>query len=403
MQWTTEKHKLSELIPTYYNPRKLSDKAKKDLKESLTKFNLVEIPVVNKDLTLLAGHQRCIVLADIYGKDLEVDVRIPDKQLSKKDADEYLIRSNKNIGDWDWDKLVEDFEHEDLTDWGFEDWEFPEEEEEDPDFDESDDDIPESAPAITQSGDLYQLDEHRLLCGDATMINEIEKLMDGKLADLYLTDPPYNVDYEGKTKDALKIDNDKQDDTEFLEFLDGVFTNASCHLKEGGAYYIWHADSEGYNFRKAATIIGKVRQCLIWLKDTMVMGRQDYHWQHEPCLYGWKDGAAHFWNTDRKQTTILEFDRPKRNEAHPTMKPIQLFAYLLRNNTKRDQIVLDTFLGSGTTLIACEKTKRKCYGMELDPKYCDVIVQRYVDYCKQNKLKPVVTRNGEQCLDFNGR
>jgi site-specific DNA-methyltransferase (adenine-specific) len=202
--------------------------------------------------------------------------------------------------------------------------------------------------------------------------------MAGANADLWLTDPPYNVNYEGKTADSLKIKNDSMKDAEFRQFLKDVYIAANCFLRPGAVFYIWHADSEGYNFRGAAFDAGwKVRQCLIWLKSCMVMGRQDYQWKHEPCLYGWTEGAAHFWNSDRKQTTILEFAKPSRNGEHPTMKPVDLFQYQMANSTKPGDIVLDSFGGSGTTMIAAERINRKARLMELDPAYCDVIVQRW--------------------------
>lgn len=198
---------------------------------------------------------------------------------------------------------------------------------------------------------------------------------------MFLTDPPYNVAYEGKTADALTIKNDSMSNASFRQFLRDAFTAADSVMKAGAVFYIWHSDSEGYNFRGAcADTAWKVRQCLIWHKNVMVMGRQDYHWRHEPCLYGWKDGAGHLWASDRKQTTILNFDRPTRNLEHPTMKPVALFEYQLLNNTKGGDLCLDLFGGSGTTLIACEKNGRYARLMELDPKYCDVIVRRWQSF-----------------------
>lgn len=195
---------------------------------------------------------------------------------------------------------------------------------------------------------------------------------------MWLTDPPYNVAYEGKTKDALKIQNDSMENDAFRQFLREAYVAADAAMKAGAVFYIWHADSEGYNFRGAARDAGwTVRQCLVWKKQTLVMGRQDYHWKHEPCLYGWKDGAGHLWASDRTQTTILEFDRPSRNGEHPTMKPVALFEYQMLNNTKGGDKVLDSFGGSGTTLIAAEKNGRIACLMELDPVYCDVIVRRW--------------------------
>lgn len=243
-------------------------------------------------------------------------------------------------------------------------------------------DVP--AVPVTVEGDVWLLGRHRLMCGDSTSINHLERLCDGQLVDMWLTDPPYNVAYEGKTKDAMTIKNDKMDDAGFRQFLRDAYVAADSVMKSGAVFYIWHADSEGYNFRGAAHDAGwQIRQCLIWKKQTMVMGRQDYHWKHEPCLYGWKDGAAHLWSADRKQTTILEFDRPSRNGEHPTMKPVALFEYQMLNNTKGSDIVLDSFAGSGTTAIACETHGRMARLMELDPKYCDVIVKRWQDFTGQ--------------------
>lgn len=245
------------------------------------------------------------------------------------------------------------------------------------DFD-ADKALSEIDEAKTKLGDIYILGKHRLLCGDSTDAAAVEKLMDGQKADIAVTDPPYNVGYTGGTKDALTIQNDKQEDSDFRQFLSAAFTNMDAAMKPGAVFYIWHADSEGYNFRAACKDAGwQVRQCLIWNKNQLVMGRQDYHWKHEPCLYGWKEGAAHLWASDRKQTTILCFDRPQKNAEHPTMKPVALLAYQIANNTKGEDIALDLFGGSGTTLVACEQLGRKCYMMELDPKYCDVIIKRW--------------------------
>ena len=203
--------------------------------------------------------------------------------------------------------------------------------------------------------------------------------MNGERADLWITDPPYNVDYEGGT--GLKIQNDCMPDTDFRQFLRDAYSAANLVMLPGAAFYIWHADLEGYNFRGAAHDIDwTVRQCLIWVKSSLVMGRQDYHWKHEPCLYGWTNGAAHTWNTDRKQTTVLEFDKPSRNGQHPTMKPVELFQYQINNSTKPNALVLDSFGGSGTTAIACERIHRHARLMELDPAYCDVIVKRWEDF-----------------------
>jgi site-specific DNA-methyltransferase (adenine-specific) len=241
------------------------------------------------------------------------------------------------------------------------------------------DDVPDAPEdPITKQGDLWLMGEHRLLCGDSTNAEDVTRLMNGRKADLWLTDPPYNVAYTGKTQDALTIDNDSMGDADFRSFLVKCFQIAFDNLKAGGSYYIWHADTEGLNFRGAINDCGEtLRQCLVWQKNVMVMGRQDYHWQHEPCLYGWKKGASHGWYNDRKQTTLLVFDRPSRSTEHPTMKPVRLFQYQIGNSTAPQGLVFDPFLGSGTTLIACQELGRTCYGLELSPSYCDVIVARW--------------------------
>jgi site-specific DNA-methyltransferase (adenine-specific) len=230
----------------------------------------------------------------------------------------------------------------------------------------------------TKPGDIYELGNHRLMCGDSCNIEAVEALTGG-LVDILVTDPPYNVSYEGSN--GLKIQNDNMADEKFRQFLADAFISASAVMKPGAVFYIWHADIEGFNFRGACRDAGfQVRQCLIWNKDSLVMGRQDYHWKHEPCLYGWKDGAAHLWSADRKQTTIIECKKPKRNDIHPTMKPVELMEYQILNNTKGMDVVLDLFGGSGSTMIACEKLGRKACLMELDPKYCDVIVKRWEEF-----------------------
>lgn len=254
--------------------------------------------------------------------------------------------------------------------------------------DTEEDDVPD-APAEPKSrrGELFALGQHRLLCGDATISDDLAKLMGDKKADLYLTDPPYNVDYNADKDGAQTIQNDNMSDEKFQAFLRDAFTSAHIFIKPGAAFYIWHADTEGFNFRWACREAKwRVRQCLIWNKDTLVMGRQDYHWKHEPCLYGvthetalygWKDGGSHNWMNDRTQTTVLNFERPKASAEHPTMKPVGMIAYCMGNNTGKGDIILDSFLGSGTTLIAAEQTGRVCYGTELEEKFVDVIITRW--------------------------
>ena len=227
-------------------------------------------------------------------------------------------------------------------------------------------------------GDIYKLGRHRLMCGDSTKESDVDKLVNMKEIDLLLTDPPYNVDYTGKTDDELKIENDNMNSEVFLEFLSKVFDNAYNAMENGAAFYVWYASREVVNFQTAITNSGlTVKQELVWNKNSMVMGRSDYQWKHEPCLYGWKTTGSHTWYGDRKQVTVIDWDRPARNNLHPTMKPVGLFDYQIKNSTKRGDVVLDLFGGSGTSIIACEQNGRKCYTMEYDPRYVDVIIERW--------------------------
>lgn len=370
--WKIEKRNIEELRGYDKNPRKFTEKGLKDLKKSLQKCGDANIITINADNTVLGGHARLTVMKQLGYK--EVDVKVPNRLLNEQEVKEVVILLNANTaGEWDLDKLQADFELNDLEEWGL-DIEFPELDEQEV----KEVEVPENVETRCKAGDIWKLGEHRLMCGDSTKVEHIQKLMDGEKADLLITDPPYNVAYEGKTKDKLTIQNDSLDDANFREFLKDAFFAADSVMKPGAVFYIWHADSEGYNFRGACRDVEwKVRQCLIWNKNAQVMGRQDYHWKHEPCLYGWKEGASHLWASDRKQTTVLDFDRPNRNGEHPTMKPVALFDYQIKNNTKGSDIVLDSFGGSGTTLIACEQNKRIARIMELDPHYCDVIIQRW--------------------------
>ena len=242
--------------------------------------------------------------------------------------------------------------------------------------------VPDDAPQRVKRGEIWVLGEHRLMCGDSTKPEDMRKLLGGGEADLWLTDPPYNVAIVGKTKKHLTIENDSwANDDEFVEFLRKAFVTALDVLKPGCAFYVWFAQTQAENFLAAADKAGMtIRQTLIWAKSTFSLGRQDYQWKHEPCLYGWKDGASHRWFSDRKQTTVLEFEKPARNAEHPTMKPVPLMAYEIRNSSRVGDTVLDSFGGSGSTLMACEQTGRKCVTMELDPHYCDVILKRWEDY-----------------------
>lgn len=388
-----EKRKIEDLIPAIYNPRKdlqPDDPEYAKIKRSIETFGYVDPIIVNERTgTIVGGHQRLKVLKDL-GYD-EVDVSVVD--LSEENEKALNVALNKISGEWDFALLKDLLEELDassidveLTGFDIDEMEnlmtqFQVEEERE--VDEDDFDIEEAIPGepISKRGDIWKLGRHRLMCGDSTDINDVEKLMGGIKADLFLTDPPYNVNYEGKAKDKLKIKNDSMDEESFRQFLRDAFFAADTVMREGAVFYIWHADSEGYNFRGACIDVGwQVRQCLIWNKSSMVIGRQDYQWKHEPCLYGWKSGASHFWAGDRKQVTVLDFNKPQRNGEHPTMKPVSLFDYQIKNNTRKGDIVLDLFGGSGTTIIACEQNGRIGYSMELDEKYCDVIIKRWEEF-----------------------
>ncbi len=367
---------IDKLIPYINNPR-INDNAIDKVAGSIAEFGFKNPIIIDSENVIVAGHTR-MKAARKLGLEEVPTIKVDD--LTDAQIKAFRIADNKTAEFAEWDMELLGIEMEDLGDMftGFSDDEFDDIMGTYDGVQEDDYEIEVPDNPKSKLGDIYQLGRHRLMCGDSTKKEGVERLMGGARADLFLTDPPYNVDYTGGTKDALKIENDKQDDASFRQFLVDAFAAADSVMKAGAVYYIWHADTEGYNFRGACLEVGwKVRQCLIWNKNSMVMGRQDYHWKHEPCLYGWKDGAGHLWASDRKQTTILSFDRPSRNAEHPTMKPVLLFDYQIKNNTKAEDVVLDTFGGSGTTLIACEQNGRNAYLMELDPKYVDVIINRW--------------------------
>ena len=377
--------KIGDIKPYENNPR-VNDGAVESLAEIIQKLGFRNPILVNRDHVIIEGHTRweackrlgmesipCIVEDDLT-EEQEKALRIADNKVAE-------------IAEWDEDKLKVEMKW--LKDAGFDLALLTFEDDEldallggeavSPGQTESNA-VPE-APEVadSQPGVVYVLGPHRLLCGDSTKAEDVKKLVETESVDLWLTDPPYNVAYEGSN--GLTIKNDSMEDTKFREFLRTAFGHAEKALKPGAPFYIFHADSEGYNFRGACHDIGlKVRQCLVWKKNSLVLGRQDYQWIHEPCLYGWKEGAGHGWYGDRAQTTVMEFNKPKKNDVHPTMKPVEMLVYLLRNSTMRGNVVLDTFGGSGSTLIACEESGRICRTMELDPKYCDVIRRRWAEF-----------------------
>ena len=378
---------VDQLIPFANNSRTHDDAQVAQIAASIREFGFTNPVLVDGDNGIIAGHGRVLAARKLGLTDVPC-LRLD--HLTEAQRRAYVIADNKlalNAG-WNTDLLLLEIQGLDelgfdLSLTGFTPDEIAAMTPQEATEGLTDEDAVPEAPVepVTKPGDIWIMGKHRLMCGDSTSINHIEKLCSDQMIDMWLTDPPYNVAYEGKTKDALKIKNDEMGDEQFRQFLRDSYVAADAVMKPGAVFYIWHADLEGYNFRGAAKDAGwKVRQCLIWKKQTMVMGRQDYHWRHEPCLYGWKDGAGHLWASDRKQTTILEFDRPSRSEDHPTMKPVALFEYQLLNNTKGGDIVLDSFGGSGTTLIAAEKNGRISRLMQLDPKYCDVIVKRWQEF-----------------------
>ena len=373
---------LKDIKPYEKNPRK-NDNAVECVANSIKEFGFKVPIVIDRDNVIVCGHTR-YKAAKKLGLD-KVPCVVAD-DLTDEQIKAYRLADNKvsELAEWDIDLLGEELDgifDIDMSDFGFD---LSEEEEE---TEIIEDEVPEEVEPVAKQGDIWQLGRHRLMCGDSTSIADVEKLMDGVKADMLLTDPPYNVDYEGKTKDKLKIKNDSMDNDSFRQFLRDAFTSADTVMKEGAVFYIWHADSEGYNFRGACFDIGwKVRQCIIWNKNCMVMGRQDYQWKHEPCLYGWKDGVSHLWASDRKQTTVIDMPKPAKSDLHPTMKPVALFDYQIKNNTKGGDIVLDLFGGSGTTIMACEQNNRIAYSMEFDPHYVDVIIARWEKFTGQKAV-----------------
>ena len=387
MKHEIEYIEVESLIPYARNSRTHSDEQVAQVAASIKEFGFTNPVLVDQDGMIIAGHGRTLAAQRMQMKEVPC-LRL--SHLSEAQKRAYVIADNKLALNAGWDDELLAVELRDLKDsdfdlslTGFGDDELADLLAEALEEGLTDEDSVPEAPEtpVTVPGDIWVLGKHRLMCGDATSIENLEKLCEGQLVDMWLTDPPYNVAYEGKTKDALTIKNDEMGNDDFRQFLRDSYTAADAVMKPGAVFYIWHADSEGYNFRGAAfDIEWTIRQCLIWKKQTMVMGRQDYHWQHEPCLYGWKEGAAHLWASDRKQTTILEFNRPMRSADHPTMKPVELFEYQILNNTKGADLVLDSFSGSGTTVICCEKIGRRARALELDPVYCDVIVKRWQEY-----------------------
>ena len=426
-----EKKQIADLIPAPYNPRQSTAKQEKHLKESLEKFGLVEPIIFNKQTGyIVGGHFRVRELKKLGIKEIECVI----VDLNEADEKELNIRLNANTGSWDWDTLANDWDVVDLEAWGLEIPQFDNEAEE---LEASEDDyeMPEGGlETDIVIGDLFEIGEHRLLCGDSTDASDVALLFDGKLADMVMTDPPYNVDYASKNKMLNysdkgariqdDIENDKMDDNSFYKFLYDFYSALGTFTKQGGSWYVWHTDNERINFTKAFQDTGMYfSQCLIWVKNNLVLGRLDYQKKHETCLYGWKEGAGHYFTNQRTNTTVIEdkldikkltkdemkkmltemlsdktkstiihCDKPHQSDLHPTMKPILLIAPLIENSSRVGEIVADGFLGSGSTMVAAHQLKRRCFGIELEPKYCAVIIDRM----KKLDSTLIIKRNGIQ-------
>jgi len=390
---------VSSLIPYARNSRTHSDEQVSQIAGSIREFGFTNPVLIDSNGTIIAGHGR-VMAAKKLGLETLPCIRLG--HLTPSQVRAYVIADNKLALNAGWDdqmlrseleSLQEDGFKMDLT--GFSDEELAELLEPEVVEGETDPDQTPEVPVepITKLGDVWILGNHRLMCGDSTNIDSAKRLMGDQLADLLITDPPYNVDMTAKNEMLQKagkarkdestfgIQNDKMSNDDFRQFLRDVYSTANSAMRDGAVFYIWFADVETSNFSGAISDVGwKLSQMVIWKKSSFVLGRKDYHFIHEPCLYGWKDGASHYWGSDRSQTTVLDFKKPAKSELHPTMKPVELFEYQIGNSSKPNDVVLDLFGGSGTTAIACERLSRKARLMELDPKYCDVIVKRWEDF-----------------------
>lgn len=406
LQWHNEKRKVKDLIPWDKNPRKLSEEAKNQLEKSLSKFSLVEIPAINLDNKIIAGHQRTYLMM-LQGKgEQEIDVRVPNRMLTDEEYKEYNLRSNKNTGEWDFDVLAF-FEEDILKDVGFTGQEMDKifKGDKEDDFD-ADKEVEKIVEPVAKHGEIYQLGRHKLMCGDSSKVEDVDKLMGGVQADMVFTDPPYNVAYKGNGKNTSNtIKNDDMGEQEFRTMLNAWFHNYSRLLKADGALYCCYASRTHREFEDAINANGfEVRNQIIWVKKVANMGWGDYRWKHEPILYCHKKGSSLQFYGDRKQytewteeptdeellsaikkqvvkdeeggSTVWRLHRESKYD-HPTQKPIKLVSIAIRNSSKRDDIVVDLFGGSGSTLISSDNLNRTCYSMELDPRYVDVIIKRW--------------------------
>lgn len=402
---TTEMQLIStdKLVPYVNNARTHSAEQILKLRSSLREFGFVNPIIIDKDFNIIAGHGRLMAAKEEGIK--EVPCVFADF-LTEAQKKAYILADNRMAMDAGWDEELLKIEMEELQNLGydlgytgFDEKELAElfgiddKEVEDDDFDLT---AALEKASFVEKGDVWFVGKHKLMCGDATSSEDVSKLMEDKKANLILTDPPYNVAF--KSSDGLTIQNDSMGNNDFYNFLYSSFKNMAEHLENGGAAYIFHADTEGLNFRKAFIDAGfHLAGCCIWVKDSLVLGRSDYQWQHEPVLYGFMQNGKHPWYSDRKQTTIWNFDKPKKNSNHPTSKPLDLLAYPIKNSTQANAIVIDTFGGSGSTLMACEQMNRICYTMELDEKYASVILRRYVEDTNDSENVYVI-RDGVKIL-----
>ena len=402
---TTEMQLISidKLVPYVNNARTHSAEQILKLRSSLREFGFVNPIIIDREFNVIAGHGR-LMAAKEEGIE-EVPCVFVD-YLTDAQKKAYILADNRMAMDAGWDEELLKIEMEELQNLGY-DLEFTgfDEKELADLFGVDDKEVKEDEFDLTaalekasfvERGDVWFVGKHKLMCGDATSSEDVAKLMEDKKANLILTDPPYNVAF--KSSDGLTIQNDSMDNNDFYEFLYLSFKNMADHLENGGAAYVFHADTEGLNFRKAFIDAGfHLAGCCIWVKDSLVLGRSDYQWQHEPVLYGFMQNGKHPWYSDRKQTTIWNFDKPKKNSNHPTSKPLDLLAYPINNSTQANAIVIDTFGGSGSTLMACEQMNRICYTMELDEKYASVILRRYVEDTNDSENVYVI-RDGVKIL-----
>lgn len=379
LSWRSEKRQISELIPAAYNPRKLSEDQQKQLNLSLEKFDVADPIIINADNKIIGGHQRIAVLKTRGIS--EIDVRVPSRQLTEDEEKELNLRLNKNTGDWDFD-LLSNFDEDMLKDVGFSSKELDKIFQ--LDAQAKDDEVPTNVESVSKLGDIFQLGPHRLMCGDSTSASDVALLMDGKKSAMIHTDPPYNVDYGVSKNPRHKIrtiENDKQSPEEWEAFCKSLFEIFKCF--NDGDIYMWGASGpEGMRMRLWLVESGAHWSAtIIWKKQQLVLSPAKYQRMYEPCFYGWFDKSS--FGNSRTETEVWDINRPLDSKLHPTMKPVELCEKAIINSSKRDDIVMDLFLGSGSTLIACEKARRVCYGMEIDPKYCDVIIKRWEEFTGQ--------------------